>query len=353
MNRRKFLYGVGGVGALGTVGLPGFALPDATPSRSLIIAASKDASPAIREAVRSIAEAKSHPLIEVFTGPQVGKIVTSQDLLSASLAERAYNHLILVGLPEDPLIKTAWQREARRTDTGFYVFGFGEMRGNIGYIESDRNLFLHSATVKVAPFETQVVTITGNNDAGVLLAVNSFLSSGLVNGVVASSGWSRGTSYLLERDPLTARFDVPELAPTRVNGLSRIGLTQASEDEYRGVLADTGLMPTTIWRAKYFTPGAWDHADSYAAYDAYSFGLHRRAYGNTRWIAEFVSEADAKSAAPKIAGAAQLHRKGDSWAGNQPYYGGKDWGGGQEQMLGPLTLHQNGKFVLMSTVPND
>jgi hypothetical protein len=128
-------------------------------------------------------------------------------------------------------------------------------------------------------------------------------------------------------------------------------LTQASEDEYRGVLADTDLMPRTIWRAKYFAPGVWDRADGNAAFDAYSSGLHRRAYGSTRWIAEFASDADAKRAAPKIAVAAQLRRTGDMWVGSQPYYGTKDSLGNQTP--GPLVLRQSGTSVLMSTIAND
>ena len=351
MKRREFLYGLGGAGVLGAAGLPGFALPDAAPSRGLRIAVADKAPSAIREAARSIAEAKNHPLVEIFAGSGKQEIVGSHKLLAGSLLERAYNHLILIGLPDDPLIHTAWQREARETATGFYVFGFGTIQGDIGYIESDRNLFLHSQGIQVAPFETQVVTIAGNNPAGVLLAVNAFLSQGLVNGMVASEGWSRGAVGLLDRDPLAPGFTIPELAPTELNGLRRIGLTQASEDEYRGVLADTDLMPRSIWRAKYFASGAWDRADGNAAFDAYSSGLHRRAYGSTRWIAEFASEIDAKQAAPKIAGAAQLRRKGDIWAGSQPYYGNKDSLGNQTP--GSLVLRQSGTVVLMSTVAND
>lgn len=346
MKRREFLYGLGGIGALSAGGLPPLLYAAAPPTRGLRVTFDENAPAAIRNAAHSIAEAHNHPLISVLTDRGSGKALSSRQLLSEAVTERAYNHLILVGLLDDPLIVQAWQREARKTAAGFYVFGFGTLSGEIGYVESDRNPFLHSPEIDTAPYETETITITGSTADGVLLAVDAFLKQSLINGVVAAHGWSRPATSLLDRDPLTSDFEIPALAPAEVNGHRLIGLTQAGEDEYRGVLADSGLMPASIWRAKYFKEGVWDKATLAATYDAYSYGLHRRAYGSTRWIATFASEKDASAAAPKIAAAAHLPRKGNRWIGKQPYYGWQN----DDETPGPLTLEQHGAVVLMSTV---
>jgi hypothetical protein len=320
------------------------------PARGLRIAVDESAPGEIREAAESVAKATSHPLLVVLGGAGRRETVSSRRLLSGPLGDRAYNHLVLVGLPSDPLIATAWQREARQTAAGFYIFGFGTLSGDVGYIESDRNPFLHSQGIPSAPFETEVVTITGTTPTGVKMACEAFVSKHLVNGVVAK-GWTRPVQGLLDRDPLTPDFELPAPAPPVLKSYQRIGFTQASEDEYRGVLADTGLMPKTIWRAKYYTPGAWNQAGAAGAFDAYSFGLHRRAYGNTRWVAEFDSAADAMAAAPKIANAAHLAKSGNRWSGLQPYYANAKTLGSQNP--GPLALWQDGASVAMSTVASD
>lgn len=350
MRRRDFLFGAGTTGILTATGLPKFAAGADAPARSFYVAVDDDAPPLIRETAQSIADAQGHPLLDVLRKNARGQLISSRQLLSAPLADRAFSHLVLVGLPTDPLIATVWQREARATRNSFYIFGFGHLKGDIGYIESDRNLFLHSPGITSAPFETEIVTISGTTPAGLQLARDAFLSRHLINGVVAANGWSRAEPGLLDRDPLASDFTLPEQALPSVNQYLRIGFTQASEDEYRGLLADTGLMAKMIWRAKYHTQGVWDHPGALAAFDAYSFGLHRRAYGNTRWIAAFNSEDDAAHAVPKIAAAAHLERNGDRWVGLQPYYAYEGTAGDNR---GPLALWRESAFVLMSTVPDD
>lgn len=209
MRRRSFLYGMGGAGVLGAAGLPKLARAAFLANASLRIAVDEGAPGAVKDAANAVASAHDHPLLNAFAAGGARDVVSSRKLLSGPLADRAYNHLVLVGLASDPMIETAWQREARAIDGGFYVFGFGNLTGDIGYIESDRNLFLHSRDVAVAPFETEVVTITGNTAAGVTLAANAFLQQHLVNGVVAGAGWRRSSAGLLDRDPLTPGFALP------------------------------------------------------------------------------------------------------------------------------------------------
>ena len=316
--------------------------------RSLKICVATDAAPEITAAAQQIlAAADKHPLLALLSGAKPPTTLTDSRALANGAPEaRAFDHLVLIGLADDPLISAAWQREARVEKDSWYVFGFGHLAGDLGYLESDRNPFLHSRAIASAPYETEVVTLTGASARGVALAVNAFLRQGLVNGVVAAPGWSRSQASLLARDPLPPDFAAPEIAPAQLGDMRRIGLTQAGEDEYRGVLADTGVKPREIWRVKYHQPGAWDGAGAQHAVAAYAAGLHRRAYGSTLWCARFSAPAEAVAAAAKIAEAARIPRSGPIWKGPQPPYG---WG--NDASPGPLSLRQRGEWVLLSTLP--
>jgi hypothetical protein len=175
--------------------------------------------------------------------------------------------------------------------------------------------------------------------------VDAFLKEGLINGLVAKPGWIRTEPSLLEHDPLAPDFALPAWLPIHVGDWSRIGVSQAGEDEYRGVLADTGLEPREIWRAKYHKPGVWDGAGAASAMEDYVAGLQRRAYANTLWATRFASEAEARAAAPKIAAAAKLKPEGAGWHGEQPPYGP------EKNSPGPIRLWQRGDWLLMSTLP--
>jgi hypothetical protein len=184
----------------------------------------------------------------------------------------------------------------------------------------------------------------------VRLAASAFLRHNLVNGVVAAPGWKRPVPNLLDRDPLAPGFQPPDLLQAQIGEYRLIGLTQASEDEYRGVLADTQVAPREIWRAKYYREGAWDGEGEVHAFDEYSYGLHRRAYGNTVWMARFASPVEAAAQAPKIAAAANLKPQGKRWTGKQPPYAGGT-NAGESDSAGPLSLWQQGEWVVMSTLP--
>jgi len=320
-----------------------------TPHRGLKIVVAGDAPPEIRQAASGLlAEVARHPLLSILAKdtPRT-QLTDSADLAKGAAEARAYDHLVLIGLADDPMIKAAWQREARVDGDSWYLFGFGHLRGDLGYVESDRNPFLHGAAIPKAPYETEVVTLTGSTAKGVTLAVAAFLKQGLINGVVAVPGWQRPRHAILDRDPLVPGFSVPGLAPKQAGSLPQIGVTQASEDEYRGVLEDTGLMPQAIWRWKYYRPGAWDGAGAKFAFDHYAAGLHRRAYGNTLWAAQFASANEAEQAAPKIAAAAKLKQHADAWEGEQPNYGLGN------NSSGPLVLWRRDAWLWMSTLLSD
>ncbi len=324
----------------------------ATVGRGLKICTAADAPAEVRAAAAAIlaASGTNALLTTMDAGKAVATLTTSADLLAAKQGERALNHLVVIGLPTDPLIAAVWQHEARAEPGGLYVFGWGHFKGDIGYVESDRNPFMHSAGIATAPYETEVVTITGSTPAGVALAVDAFLNRGLVNGVVAGPGWTRPQTSLLDREPLLPNFAPPAAILSTAGEASLIGVTPGGEDEFRGVLDDTGVLPQQIWRAKYYVAGAWDGAGVAGAFDAYSAGLHRRAYGNTLWLASFATAAEAAGAAPKIAAAAKLTAAGAVWSGSQPPYANGTYTGDRPSS-GGLRLWQQDRNVLMSTLP--
>jgi hypothetical protein len=310
--------------------------------RTLKICVAYDAPAEIKAAASKIlASVQTNPLLSVMAeGKPPASLTDTKELSEGSNDERAYSHLVVVGLPADPIIAQAWQRNALVENNGFYIFGFGHLRGTLGYIESDRNPFLHSAAVASTPFETEIITITGDSPEGVTLAVDAFLKQGLINGVVAAPGWTRSGATLLDHDPLNPGFslDLP------VNVDKKIGATQAGEDEYRGVLADTGLLPLAIWRLKFFVPGSWDGAGAAKSIAQYLSGLHRRAYGNMLWCAKFDSPENAALAGTKIAAAAGLSQKNGIWIGT---------GNPKDSIILPMQLWQTGSWVMMSSLPEE
>jgi len=320
--------------------------------RGLKICVASDANGAIQSAAQSVlAVVHTNPLLIALAGSNPPAALTDTKTLMADKPKaRAFDHLVVIGLPSDPLVQSVWQREARPEPGGFYIFGFGHLAGDIGYIESDRNPLLHSQLIEKAPYETEVVTITGSTPAGIALAANAFIKYGLVNGVVAAPGWTRPKPNLLERDPLSGDIAaaLPDLSKAmHLGDWTLIGLTQGAEDEYRGVLADTGVEPKSIWRLKYYKPGVWDGVGQESSMADYAAGLHRRAYVNTIWLAKFASPAEAAEAGNKIGGAAHLRRSRTAvWNGNLPPYGF------EKTTPGPLSLWVAGDTVVMSSVPD-
>jgi hypothetical protein len=319
--------------------------------RTLKICVAEDAAPEVKQSADRIRESIStSPLLSIL-GMNGAEIVDSGKLASSSPEARAYHHLILVGLPEDPLIHAAWQREAAVEDGGFYIFGFGHLKGTLGYIESDRNPYMHSSEIKASPYETEIITITGSTPAGVRLATDAFLRYGLINGVVAAPGWTRPSKTILDHDPLTLPLDLPTFPPRKTPNTTLIGVTQAGENVYRDVLADTGVSPSAIWMLKYYEPGVWDHGAPLeaSAPAEYLNGLHRRAFGHMLWTARFASSDEATRSAAKIAEAGHFEKQGGGWVGTQPsgYFIAEK----PDPKAPPaaLTLWTDGDWVVMST----
>lgn len=315
---------------------------------SVAVCVSADASALIRKAAERVASActaADHPLLKALAGT-VDRITISDSavLAHARVEDRALRHLILVGLPDDPLIAAAWQHEARAEAGGLYIFGFGHLQGDIGYLESDRNPFLHSEAIGSTPYETEIVTLTGSSPQGVAAAVEAFLAHSLINGVVAPGAWTRPATTLLDHDPLPPGASIPGFVPLHAGASERIAVSQGAEDEYRGVLADCQVEPRQIWRVKYHRADAWTAGGAQHTIAAYAAGLHRRAYGSTLWLAQFASVGEASTAEPLVSKAAHLSKHGDEWTGAQPPYSS------EKESPGPLLLWRHDEWLLMSTL---
>ncbi len=301
---------------------------------------------------RIVAAAATSPLLIALSA---GTPLLRSKFAIPTQPELAFNHVILIALPNDPLLIQAWQREASfenglKVARGLYAFGFGHVEGSIGYLESDRNPFLHAAAVAKAPYEAQWISLTGTDHVGVAIAVDAFLTRSLVNGLVGAAGWQRGAATLLDRDPLSPDFTVPGVIPSALGGLHRIAITQVAEDEYRGVLTDAGVTPRSIWHAKYHAPGQWDASGQASSFYNYAVGLHRRAYGNSAWVATFRSPSEAAAAAPRIAKSASLTASAARWIGHLPPYA---WGHidmGDDSSTGTLELYVEGASVVLTAL---
>jgi hypothetical protein len=148
--------------------------------------------------------------------------------------------------------------------------------------------------------------------------VQAFVAQGLVSGLVAEAGWQRCSSTLLDRDPLTPDFQLSANLPDSFSSLKRIALIQASEDEYRGVLADTGMEPIDIWRAKYYAPGVWDGAGIRSIFTTMLRVCIAEPTATPHGSQNFLNPTQASAADTKIAAAAHLVPAPTGWSGPIP-----------------------------------
>ncbi|MDR2849782.1 MAG: hypothetical protein LBW77_04465 [Verrucomicrobiota bacterium] len=282
----------------------------AAPQRAFVIACAAEYRPVAERLAAHVAE---HPLLKVFAEhSSAPEILPLEDLD----APRLFGHLVLIGEPSAPRIAQAWQQEAKMLpDGGFYVFGFGYFKGDIGFVESGRNPFLYGReSPKPRPFHSECVVISGNTAAGIDAAARAFLEKSLLNGVVSQNA-VRLKPSLLERAPVSelAEFDAPPPPP---EGYAYLGVTLPSEMEYRNALEALEMLPKKSLRYKYHRPGGFPlHADELTeSFALYRNGLHRKAVANTLLVMTFEDAAAAQKAFTAFSRATGL-RDGK---GNQP-----------------------------------
>ena len=311
-----------------------------------------------RLAERIVAHQKKHATLKTLSDGQAIRLASTEELLSQPWEQRAFTHLVVIGMADDELVQQVWQNEADIDNDRIYVHGVGYLEGDIGFIESERNPFLYSPQVHTAPYTAMVITITGTTVKGVSLAANAFLDQGLTNGVVAGDGWRRTEETILDSEPLAASFQVPKVLPRRVGPWQLVGLTACPEPDYRGVLAQVGAEPLEMWRSKYHKPGEWDLPGSKNSFMSYLASLHRRAYGNSLLVMRFADQQTAGQARGRIAAGARLRQSRDGMMiGVQPIPSSKGFRDPGNPDLdtwnAPFSVWATGEWVFLSSLPID
>ncbi len=335
-----------------TGGLPG----SAADRQTILVCAAKTAPPEIQQLADSLAaEAKTalplQALLQSHGATGVQRKTSEEVLANQDLA--AYNHLVVVGLPSsDPLMKRIWEHylTVDEKEKTAYAQGWGHLKGDLGYIESDRNPFLHNQRIPSAPFETVVIKITGNSLAGVQAAAKAF-RGGLFNGLVPAGPWQRPKTTILDLDPLTEppAMRLPVTLPPAQNfaGATLAGWSQCPANEYRAYLDLGQAEPKHVWRGKYLVDGALKQAGSIG----WLQGLHRMAFGNAVTIAEFATPAAAASAATAISAADKAWKPIPSLAGTPAWEADQPTDEGLKPSGGKIIVQARGRFLLLSTLP--
>lgn len=274
--------------------------------RQLYICTEPGQSEVIQNAVRDFtARAESVPLFKAMRrGGDLDGVAakTSSSLLAtAAYNDAAHNHLMVVGLrSKDPLLDKIWGFTATITEKSqdVYSLGWGAMHGDIGWIECDRNPFLHSRKIKNAPEDTIIVKISGTTDAGVLAALKAF-EKGMLNGWVPAGPITRPKTTLLDLDPVVEPPPFPLPSEIKMDGkpVWFAGWTQIPANEYRAILEVGGVEPKRVWRVKYWTPQLLEQAPIVR----WVGGPHSRGFGSAMTIAEFETERAASQTAVRSA----------------------------------------------------
>jgi len=257
--------------------------------RRILIAVSDNASPAVKDAAKSLAGAPLFASLAKVGGAASAtpEFVSSESLLpDNAFNTAAYNHLIVVGLrDEDPLLEKCWGNQIGLRKGAIDTLGYGHWKGGFGTVECDRNPFLYSHKVKDNPYTTNIVKISGTSVVGLVEAVKAF-NTGLLNGIVPVGKIELVEPSILDRQP---DFIAPPTMPERLGEMVRCGWTQIREEEYRAYYDLADCRPSRIWRIKYLAPKCFDNVSGRAWVE----GLHRMAYGNAVSIVQFDTNEDA------------------------------------------------------------
>ena len=322
----------------------------AEPQRSLLIACAADAPAAVVAAAgRLQAAAATSPLLIAFAeGRAVPPVADSRALATGKREALAYRHVVVVGLPDDPLVAQAWQHEARVVDGGLEAFGFGVLHGAIGWSESGANPWLHSPAVGRPPYECETVVVSGTTPDAVALAADALLRHGLVNGAVAAAGWTRPETTLLDQAPALPDAAPPAWLAAESGGWTRIAVTWCAADVARGISSDAGAEPDAVWLAKYHRAGVWDGAGAESTFVNFAGGLHRRAFLNALLLAHFPDAGAAARAVGKVAQSAKL-KSGKDGILRGSLRGYQD----ANAPSGSLACWARGEWLVMSSLPAD
>jgi hypothetical protein len=197
--------------------------------------------------------------------------------------------------------------------------------------------------IKIRPFESHVLTISGTTPRGIAQATEAFLAQGLVCGVVAKST-DRPQETLLQRPALTPDFKLPKWLPDKLGKAQCVGCIACGDDEFRSVEEDCGSSPEEMLRVKYLAPELWAGEGAGKSIDHYMASLHRRSYGHALLVIRWKdAETAAKSAAAMAKVANLTTNDSRTWQGLQSNLSWTTEGG-------PLLLTRHGQWTVLSTL---
>jgi hypothetical protein len=205
--------------------------------------------------------------------------------------------------------------------TGYYLAGYGVFtRGDVGYVECDRNPYWHYATNLVGtnpkggplPYR-QLIRLCGNTAAGAAVAVDAFLQRQILTGpsVTALPGalslWTLDTAHLALPRDVPAWLHAADVAGGD-RALRFAGWHLADSMLYAGLHQICGRPARKIWRAKYLTEQGWnypftvtiDPAHPMTRSPLFEATLARRASDNEWLVAQFASPTEAAQARDAI-----------------------------------------------------
>lgn len=337
-------------------------------TRQIFICTSASSSPTVQKAVQGLlTESENIPVFKALSQAGDADAIsarTSEDLLRDKASkEAAHNHLVVIGLrSKDPLLDKVWGFTATIDDTNkrVYAEGWGYLEGDVGWIECDRNPFLHTLKTKNAPEDTVLIKISGSSERGVLAALGAF-RKGQLNGLVPAGSIQRPKRTILDMDPYSDPIPVQLPATIEIGSEKGFfaGWLQIGATEYRAILEASSLEPMHIWRAKYLSM----HALEQQGIVRWEAGLNRRAFGNSIDVMQFRSAAEARLAVSNIV-ADKTKNKGDKFAMDafhpiETANSEKMWEIPQAKEEDLSEAHWNiivtsaGQYVLMSTLPKN
>jgi hypothetical protein len=329
--------------------------------RDVLVCTGSGLSPELKKAAAEFtAGAAQVPLFRALKAAGEYNTVRAQDsdeLLDPKKYDlAAHNHLVVIGLPsKDALLKKVWGHtvsvdEAKQS---LYSQGWGYLQGDIGWIECDRNPFLHSPKIRTAPEGTILVKISGTSEAGILAALAAF-KEGLLGGFVPVGKISRPQTTILDRDPdpTPSPAKLPETVTIGGKTATLAGWYDVPENEYRAIEeAAGGLVPQSIRRFKYLAPGILEEKSIVR----WLGSVHRMAFGNAVNLVRFASAKEAQQAAEKMAERDKykpLAGKTAAWTlpiGN--------WKDNRDEVIEEpywdVILTAKGPWVILSTLPAD
>ena len=301
-----------------------------------VVCCSPKAEPLVRQAAEQVlAELrKSRP----------DAVLHDPDALTTDYATLGANHVICVGRwADNQVLRMTWghwanlreerdwnakgeQRAMELTDLwkkdipaqawrwqhDLFAFGYGDFDGaDVGYVQTVRNPF--PSLLRTVPGQTRynteiprpydrapenrmyfVTDLTGTGPAGVVKAVEVFLTGGLLNGVVPGAAKPLLDDWRLEGlGPKQLATNMPAWAPVAdlPAGVQYLGQQMPGSHLYAGFGEASGIQPQRLWRLKYRL------ADGFRFFDSYPTN---RASGNELLIAACASDAEAQAAATAV-----------------------------------------------------